>query len=137
MKILLDTHIALWAAQGARQLSMRAREILEEENLTPYLTPYLTPFVSAAAIWEIAIKHARGNLALHPRDARSAFKLAGFVELALTSDHAQTVASLPQRPDHADPFDRIMVAQALYEGIPLLSADSKLWPYHATLVIPA
>ncbi|MGI4862108.1 MAG: type II toxin-antitoxin system VapC family toxin [Janthinobacterium lividum] len=129
MKILLDTHIALWAAQGARQLSERAREILERDDLTP--------FVSAAAIWEIAIKHARGNLPLHPRDARSAFKLAGFVELALTSDHAEAVASLPQRSDHADPFDRIMVAQALCEGIPLLSADPKLWPYHATLVIPA
>ncbi len=128
MKVLLDTHIALWAAEGAPQLSARAIEVIEH--------PDNTPCVSAAAIWEIAIKHAKGNLGVHPRDARLAFRLAGFAELAITSEHAEAVAALPAHADHADPFDRIMIAQALHEGIPLLSADPKVWRYHPTLMMP-
>ncbi|MEZ2354903.1 type II toxin-antitoxin system VapC family toxin [Caballeronia sp. RCC_10] len=129
MKILLDTHIALWAAQGATQLPARATELIER--------PDTTLFVSAAAIWEIAIKYAKGNLRVHPRDARSAFHLSGFAELPVSGDHAQEVAGLPLYPDHADPFDRIMVAQALTEAMPLLTADPKLWRYHPTLIMPA
>lgn len=68
MKILLDTHIALCAAQGARQLSAHARAILERDDPTP--------FVSAAAIWEIAIQHARGNLPLHPRVRHSSWQVS-------------------------------------------------------------
>jgi PIN domain nuclease of toxin-antitoxin system len=129
VNVLLDTHIALWAAQGADQLPARAAGIIEE--------PENTLFVSAAAIWEIAIKYAKGNLGVHPRDARSAFQLCGFAELPVSSDHAETVAMLPQHADHADPFDRIMIAQALREAMPLLTADTKLLRYHATLIMPA
>ena len=129
MKVLLDTHIALWVAEGASQLSARAVEVVEQADTAL--------FVSAAAIWEISIKHARGNLRVHPRDARAAFRLAGMAELPVSSDHAEAVASLPLHADHADPFDRIMVAQALCEAMPLLTADAKLWRYHPTLVVPA
>lgn len=99
--------------------------------------PANTLFVSAAAIWEIAIKYAKGNLPVHPRDARAAFRLAGFGELPVTSDHTESVVSLPACADHSDPFDRLMVAQALHEGVPLLSADPKIWRYHATLMMQA
>lgn len=129
MRVLLDTHIALWAAEGAPQLSARAASIIED--------PANTLLVSTAAIWEIAIKHAKGNLRVHPRDARSAFRLAGFVELPVAGDHAEAVVGLPAHADHADPFDRIMIAQALHEGIPLLTADPKVWRYHPTLIMPA
>jgi PIN domain nuclease of toxin-antitoxin system len=129
MRVLLDTHIALWAAEGASQLSAIATDFIEQ--------PSNTLFVSAAAIWEIAIKHAKGSLPVHPRDARTAFRLAGFVELPVTGDHTEAVAALPMYDDHADPFDRVMIAQALHEGMPLLSADSKVWRYHPTLMIRA
>jgi PIN domain nuclease of toxin-antitoxin system len=129
VRVLLDTHIALWTVEGSDNLSAKVIEIAEN--------PENTLFVSAAAIWEITIKHAKGNLRLHPREARSAFHLAGLVELPVTGDHAEAVASLPIYAHHADPFDRIMVAQALHEAMPLLTADAKLWRYHPTLVIPA
>ncbi|AIO77231.1 putative pIN domain protein [Burkholderia multivorans] len=85
----------------------------------------------------IAIKYRKGNLPVHPRDARSAFRLAGFAELPISGDHIEGVAAPPDFPDHADPFDRVMVAQALHEGMPLVSADPELWRYHATLVLRA
>jgi len=129
VKVMLDTHIALWAAEGAPHLPERAAQLISDS------TNML--FVSTAAVWEIAIKHAKGNLRVHPRDARSAFRLAGFAELAITGDHTETVASLPAHADHADPFDRLMIAQALYEGVPLLTADPKIWRYHPTLILQA
>ncbi|QCP53710.1 type II toxin-antitoxin system VapC family toxin [Trinickia violacea] len=129
MRLLLDTHIALWAAEGAPQLSIEAARLIED--------PANTLLVSAAAIWEIAIKHAKGNLKLHPRDARTAFRLAGFTELSISGEHAEAVSQLPLHADHADPFDRLMVTQALVEGIPLLSADPKVWRYHDTLMMRA
>ncbi|WP_118185492.1 type II toxin-antitoxin system VapC family toxin [Paraburkholderia phosphatilytica] len=127
MRVLLDTHIALWAAEGAGQLSAQAARVIED--------PANTLLVSAAAIWEIAVKHAKGNLQVHPRDARAAFRLAGFGELPVSGDHTEAVATLPAHADHADPFDRLMVAQAIQEGMPLLSADPKLWRYHPTLML--
>jgi PIN domain nuclease of toxin-antitoxin system len=129
VRLLLDTHIALWMVEGSDNLSAKVVEIAESaENIL---------FVSVAAIWEITRQHAKGNLRLHPREARSAFHLAGLVELPVTGDHAEAVASLPQFADHADPFDRIMIGQALYEAMPLITADAKLWRYHPTLVVPA
>lgn len=129
MKLLLDTHIALWAAEGASQLSPTAVALIDD--------PLNTLYISAASIWEIAIKYRKGNLPVHPRDARSAFRLAGFAELPISSDHAEAVAALPDFADHADPFDRVIVAQALHEGMPLVSADPKVWRYHATLMLRA
>ena len=129
MRILLDTHIALWAAEGAEQLSATAAHLISN--------PANTLFVSTAAIWEIAIKFAKGNLQVHPRDARSAFRLSGFAELPITGDHSEAVATLPAFADHADPFDRLMIAQALHEGMPLLTADQKIWRYHPTLILQA
>ena len=61
--------------------------------------------------------------------------VAGFVELPIIGDHTEVVAALPIHPDHADPFDRLMIAQALHDGMPLLSADPKIWRYHPTLMI--
>lgn len=129
MRVMLDTHIALWAAEGAPQLPARAAQVIED--------PINTLYVSTAAVWEIAIKHAKGNLRVHPRDARSAFRLAGFAELPITGDHTEAVASLPVHADHGDPFDRLMIAQALHEGMPLLTADPKIWRYHPTLIMQA
>jgi PIN domain nuclease of toxin-antitoxin system len=129
MNLLIDTHIAIWITEDSKSLTEKIIQIVEDPNNTI--------FVSTAAIWEIAIKFGKGGLRLHPREARAGFRLAGLTELPVSADHMEETASLPQYPDHSDPFDRIMVAQALYEGMPLLTADKKLWRYHQTLVIPA
>lgn len=129
MKLPLDTYIALWAAEGAPQLSATAVALIE---------PPRTRCTSAPRpSGEIATKYRKGNLPVHPRDARSAFRLAGFTELPISSDHVEGVAALPDFPDHADPFDRVMVAQVLHEGMPLVSADPKVWRYHSTLMLRA
>lgn len=87
MKLLLDTHIALWAAEGAPQLSATAAALIGH--------PENTLYVSAASIWEIAIKYRKGNLPVHPRDARSAFRLAG---LRSRLSAAITSKALPRCP---------------------------------------
>ena len=129
MKILVDTRIALWIVEGSDRLSSTSIQIIEDQENTLY--------VSAAAIWEIAIKHSKGKLKVHPREARATFHLSGLIELPVSGDHAQAAATLPLFPDHNDPFDRIMIAQALHETMPLLTTDKKLCRYHPTLVIPA
>ncbi|TXR46966.1 type II toxin-antitoxin system VapC family toxin [Phyllobacterium endophyticum] len=129
MKVLVDTHIAIWITEDSGSLTRNIIQVVTD--------PGNTVFISTVAIWEIAIKYGKGGLRLHPREARAGFRLAGLTELAVTADHMEEVASLPQYPDHSDPFDRIMIAQALSEAMPLLTADKKLWRYHQTLVIPA
>lgn len=129
MKVLLDTHIAIWIAAGNPNASQKIKDIADD--------PENSLFISSAVIWEIAIKHSKGQLALHPLEARSSFHQTGMVELPISVDHTLALTSLAQYSDHADPFDRIMIAQALYEAMPLLTADKKLWRYHQTLVIPA
>jgi len=129
MKVLLDTHIAIWIAAGNPNASQKIKDIADD--------PENSLFISSAVIWEIAIKHGKGQLALHPLEARSSFHQTGMTELPISVDHTLALTSLAQYPDHADPFDRIMIAQALYEAMPLLTADAKLWRYHPTLVIPA
>ena len=115
MKALLDTHIALWAATSDPRLSPKAAQIIEDTGNSL--------FVNAAVIREIAIKHGRGKLHFRPHHARTAFKAAGFAELCITADHAEMISALPQFADHADPFDRLMVAQALTESMHLMSTD--------------
>lgn len=129
MKVLLDTHIAIWIAAGAPEASEKIRNIADD--------PENALYISSAVLWEIAIKNGKGQLALHPLEARSSFHHTGMIELPITADHTLALTSLPQYSDHADPFDSIMIAQALFEAMPLLTADKKLWRYHSTLIIPA
>lgn len=120
MRILLDTHIALWAVTGSRRLTRKARElILEADEL----------HISAATLWEIAIKHAlgRGNMPVSSAQALQAFRDAGYDLLAIKPEHAVRVAELPAI--HADPFDRMLVAQALFEPMTLLTSDAKVGQY--------
>ena len=123
MRFLLDTHIALWAVGQPDRLSSRARDLLYDAEAL---------LVSAVALWEIAIKHHRrrgrpDDILLSGRDASAAFAAAGFDFLAISHDHAAAVDDLP--PFHGDPFDRLMVAQAIDAGLCLLTHDSKLAAY--------
>jgi PIN domain nuclease of toxin-antitoxin system len=115
MKLLLDTHLLLWAAGQPESLSDAARSLMAD--------PDNALLFSAASLWEVAIKHGLGrpDFRVDPRLLRRGLIDNGYGELAITSEHAVAIDSLPAI--HKDPFDRILVAQATIEGIVLLTAD--------------
>ena len=121
MKLLLDTHLLLWAAGQPEKLSAEARRLLEDPRSVLYF--------SAASIWEIAIKRSLGreDFRVEPRVLRRGLRDNGYEELVITSEHALATDGLP--PLHKDPFDRILLAQALSEGITLLTADATVAAY--------
>ncbi len=121
MKLLLDTQIALWALIGSSRLSEKARELI--------LLPKATVYYSAATVWEIAIKHrlARVDMPVSGKEAAGLFVEAGYEELAVTAAHAAATEDLPLH--HSDPFDRLLVAQAHYEPVRLLTHDRQLLAY--------
>lgn len=121
MKFLLDSQLLLWAACDSERLSETARKLLND--------PHHELIFSAASLWEISIKSALGreDFRVEPRLLRRGLLDAGYVELPVTSQHAVNIDNLP--PVHKDPFDRILLAQALQEGIILLTADSLLASY--------
>ena len=121
MRILPDTHILLWAAGEPEKLPSEARNIIADTNNEL--------FFSAISIWEIAIKRAlgRADFQADPHRMRQLLLANGYRELPLTSDHALAILHLP--PIHQDPFDRILVAQAISEGITLLTTDSMVARY--------
>ena len=123
MRLLLDTHLLLWAARPSPQLSSRARRLIND--------PDNELVVSAASLWEIAIKSAlwRPNFRLDARLFRRNLLNNGYDEMAVTGEHAVAVANLP--PLHRDPFDRILVAQSIVEGITLLTSDPRVAQYPA------
>ena len=127
MNLLLDTHIALWAIADSPRLPKRARELIE--------APGNTVWVSVASVWEIAIKHAlaKGDMPLSGSDAQGYFLASGYRLMAIEAAHAVAVETLP--PHHADPFDRLIVAQALTEPLRLLTHDAKLAPYSDTVIL--
>ena len=127
MRLLLDTHIALWALVDSPQLSVRARDLL--------LDPSHRVFVSSASLWEIAIKRAlgRGDMPIGASEAESLFARAGYEELPIRWVHAARVEHLP--PIHSDPFDRILVAQAITEPMTLLTHDSTVAQYSDSILL--
>jgi PIN domain nuclease of toxin-antitoxin system len=127
LNLLLDTHVALWAITDSPRLSARARELI--------LAPRGVVWISAATVWEIAIKHSlgRGDMSVSGTDAVGYFRAAGYHFLAIEPEHAAAVETLP--PHHQDPFDRLLVAQALTEPMRLLTHDATLARYSDTVVL--
>ena len=121
MKLLLDTHLLLWAAGQPKRLSASARKLLSD--------PSNELLFSAASIWEVAIKRGLGrdDFQADPRLLRRGLLDNGYNELPILSDHVVAIDSLP--PIHKDPFDRLLVAQVTVEGITLLTADSVVAQY--------
>ena len=115
--ILVDTHVLLWALADDPRLSRRMRGVLDGGGVR---------FLSAVSIWEIEIKRALGKLWLDG-DILDLASQTGFTPLAITWDHAAEAGRLP--PYHADPFDRLLIAQARIEGIPVLTADQSFAAY--------
>ncbi len=121
MKLLLDTHLLLWAAGEPKRLSKQARALIENVDNEPLF--------SAASLWEVAIKSSlgRSDFQVDVRLLRRGLLDNGYSELPIVSDHVVATESLP--PLHKDPFDRILVAQATLEGITLLTVDSLVAQY--------
>jgi PIN domain nuclease of toxin-antitoxin system len=121
VKFLLDTHVLLWAAGQPERLSAATRRLLN--------SPSHELLFSAASLWEIAIKKTLGreDFRVEPRLLRRGLLDNGYVELPVTSQHAVGIDGLP--PLHKDPFDRLLLSQALSEGVTLLTADEQLARY--------
>ncbi len=124
MRLLLDTHIFLWAVTGSRLLKPSARQRIESADRV---------FVSAASIWEIAIKAKLGKIDADAQALAAAIVASGFVELPVTATHAAGVAELELL--HSDPFDRILVAQAMAEPMKLITADPVLAAYSELVMV--
>ena len=116
-RILLDTHLLLWALAEPRKLPPGARGRIEGAEV----------FVSAASLWEVSIKSALGKLSADPAELLAEIEPAGFSLLPVTGEHAAAVARLPAL--HADPFDRMLIAQAKTEPLLLLTNDDLLAGY--------
>ena len=124
MKLLLDTHIFLWAVAGDRRLKASARARLAAAE---------SVYVSAASIWEIAIKARLGKIEGDAEKLAAAIEASGFLELPITAQHAAQVATLPLH--HTDPFDRLLLAQAFSEPLHLLTADRALGAYGGAVTV--
>lgn len=125
MTLLLDTHTFLWFCQGDPALSPTAKRLLED--------PSNRMLVSLACGWEVAIKAGLGKLKLGEPCATylpNAMTASGFEWFPISVDHVVAVETLPHH--HRDPFDRLMIAQAMVEGIPVVSADVAFDPYGIT-----
>ena len=122
MRILLDTHIAIWWLAGDGRLRRAGREIIEAADVA---------YLSSVSVWEIVVKQGRGRLDL-PAGFVDAL-LEDFDELPLRSDHALEGRSLPRF--HGDPFDRMLVAQAKVEGLTLVTRDSDIQRYDVELLV--
>jgi PIN domain nuclease of toxin-antitoxin system len=121
VKFLLDTHFLLWLPIDHRSITQPARAIISD--------PRHEFLFSAASLWEIVLKRARfgGGFGFEPREIRRHMAENGYEELPINSEHAIAIDSLP--PIHKNPFDRLLIAQAMVEGITLLTADDTIARY--------
>jgi PIN domain nuclease of toxin-antitoxin system len=121
MKFLLETHLLLWIAGDTKRLSAKARKLITE--------PTSELFFSAASLWEIAIKRGLGrdDFKVDARLLRRGLLDNGYREIPIGSEHAVAIDSLP--PIHKNPFDRMLIAQAMVEGITLLTSDAVVAQY--------
>ena len=126
MKLLLDTHLLLWAAGEPEKLSAKARALLDD--------PSNTLLFSAASLWEIAIKRGldRPDFTVDPAQLRRGLIDNGYIELPISGAHAVATMHLPTL--HKDPFDRLLLAQALVESITLVTADEVVARYPGSIL---
>lgn len=118
MRLLLDTQIYLWFLADSARLPKAAKQEIQHADEV---------FVSAASIWEASIKAALGKLKVDPAQLVAGIEASGFIEMPIQAAHGVLASSLPHH--HRDPFDRMLVAQALAEPAHLLTADSALGQY--------
>jgi len=126
LNILLDTHVALWAITDHPKLPEKAKNLI--------LAPRSTVWISAVSLWEIVIKHGlgRGDMPISGQDALRYFRQAGYRFLGIEPEHAVAVEGLASH--HQDPFDRLLVAQALVEPMRLITHDAVVARYSDTIM---
>ena len=124
MRLLLDTHVLLWALNDPISLKPQARSLIDAAD---------DVFVSSASFWELAIKASQGKLAVDLNRLQSLTLASGFQPLVVTWVHALAVSGLPRL--HGDPFDRMLVAQAISEPLHLLTHDAVLTRYGASVTL--
>jgi PIN domain nuclease of toxin-antitoxin system len=124
MRLLLDTHVFLWVVAGSPRLKPAVRNLIEGAEAV---------YVSAASIWEVAIKVRLGKLQADPDALADAIGRSGFVELPVSAAHGAAVAKLA--PHRDDPFDRLLMAQALVEPLRLVTADDALAKYSDVVMV--
>lgn len=122
MRILVDSHVALWWLDDSAAMGPDCRELIEHAD---------EAYFSAVTPWELGIKRALGKLTM-PDGLAEVLELGGFVSLAISADHAEMASTLPTH--HRDPFDRMLVAQAQLEALVLVTADEILGSYDVQLV---
>ena len=127
MNLLLDTHVALWAITDDERLSAMARELIQ--------SPRNAVWISAVSVWEIAIKHTLGReiMPISGKEALGYFRQAGYLFLAIQPEHGAAVEDLAAH--HQDPFDRLLVAQALTEPMRLVTHDAAVARYSDTVTV--
>jgi PIN domain nuclease of toxin-antitoxin system len=124
LRLLLDTHVVVWILVDRQDLLAQARPRIDEADFVA---------VSSATLWEIGIKDALGKLDLGPGDVISGLERAGLDRLPITWEHGLAVGDLPLH--HRDPFDRLLVAQAITEGLRLLTYDRALAVYGPSVLV--
>lgn len=127
MKILLDTHVLLWAVAEPDRLKEPVKELLMDSANELYF--------SAASIWEVSIKSSlgRSDFSVDPHLLRRGLVDRGYLELPISSAHTTGILDLP--PLHKDPFDRLLVAQARHEGFLLVTADETVAVYGGSIML--
>lgn len=118
MRLLLDTHVLLWVMTDDTALSQTARDTINKATVV---------YASAVSIWEVSIKAALGKLQINQDRFMKALPATGFEPLSITWEHADAVHRLPSI--HRDPFDRMLIAQAVSEPLNLMTADKTLVRY--------
>lgn len=124
MRLLLDTHALIWLMEGDSRLNDKARALIVNSDEVHF---------SSASIWEVAIKTRLGKIKTDAEEFFELMQRAGLKELPVFARHAIATKSLPLM--HRDPFDRLLVAQAIVESLTFLTADTQLQAYPATVVI--
>jgi PIN domain nuclease of toxin-antitoxin system len=123
MRLLLDTHVLLWLMAGSQRLKPKTRALIDSASEV---------YVSSVSIWEIAIKYRVGKIEEDPEEIVERLEEAGLRELPVLTRHAVAAGKLPLL--HRDPFDRLLVAQAITEPLRLLTADPQLAAYSELIV---
>ena len=127
MRLLLDTHVALWAIADSPRLSAQARSLILDSGNSIH--------VSRTSVWEITIKYmlGKGDMPVSGTQAAAWFEAAGYVELPVCKAHVALLETLPSH--HVDPFDRLLVAQALAEPLRLITHDETLRRYSDSIIL--
>ena len=124
MRVLLDTHILLWALADDPKLSRKARRLIEDASEV---------YISAATFWELAIKISIGKLDADLDEIRECCRESGFIELPIAIEHAMAIREIEHH--HRDPFDRMLVDVAITEPMRLLTADAMVARYSSLAVL--